>query len=342
MAKHHIIFLLFTFIFWAVLFSETSAVTDPLDVATLQGLYISLNFPPQLTGWKFVGGDPCGESWEGIKCSGDAIQSIKICGLQITGTMAFELANLRSLEELDVSNNSIHGVIPLFLPPSATHINLAFNRLRQDIPFSIASLKSLRYLNLSHNSLSGSIGDIFTGLENLKQMDLSYNSFTGNLPISFVSLTSLTALDLQNNQFTGSVNFLAGLPLSYLNIRNNYFSGVVPKQFELISNLSIEGNMFATNTVCPPPNITPDNRPSCQNINNSTSTENDSHDHKMLPNITPDNRPSSQNINNSTSTENDSHDHKMLGRGSIIGATACLVTCVAALVIIHKHISYIN
>ncbi|XP_058106703.1 protein STRUBBELIG-RECEPTOR FAMILY 6-like isoform X7 [Magnolia sinica] len=51
-------------------------------------------------------------------------------------------------------------------------------------------------LNLSHNSLSGSIGDIFTGLKNLKQ------------------------IDLQSNQFTGSVNFLAGLPLSYLYVLN--------------------------------------------------------------------------------------------------------------------------
>ncbi|XP_058081851.1 protein STRUBBELIG-RECEPTOR FAMILY 8-like [Magnolia sinica] len=309
MAKQHTMLLLFALLFWTVLFSETSAITDPLHVTALQGLYISLNFPPQLTGWYFVGGDPCGESWKGIKCSGDAIHSIKISGLQLTGTMGFELANLGSLEELDVSNNSIHGIIPLFFPPRVTHINLAFNQLSQNIPFSLASLKSLRYLNLSHNSLSGSLGDIFTGLKNLKQMDLSHNSFTGNLPISFVTLTSLTALDLQNNLFTGSVNFLAGLPLSYLNIRNNYFSGVVPKQFELISNLSIEGNIFSTNNVNPPPNITPENRPS------------------------------SQSISNSTSTKNDSHDQKTLGRWSMIGVTAFLVTCVAAYVIVHIHIS---
>ncbi|XP_058073185.1 protein STRUBBELIG-RECEPTOR FAMILY 2-like [Magnolia sinica] len=51
-------------------------------------------------------------------------------------------------------------------------LNLVFNQLSQNIPFSFASLKSLRYLNLSHNSLSGSIGDIFTGLKNLKQIQV--------------------------------------------------------------------------------------------------------------------------------------------------------------------------
>uniref|UniRef100_F6GYI2 Leucine-rich repeat-containing N-terminal plant-type domain-containing protein n=1 Tax=Vitis vinifera TaxID=29760 RepID=F6GYI2_VITVI len=36
-------------------------------------MYNSLNSPSQLTGWKSSGGDPCGESWKGIKCSGSSI-----------------------------------------------------------------------------------------------------------------------------------------------------------------------------------------------------------------------------------------------------------------------------
>ncbi|XP_058106699.1 protein STRUBBELIG-RECEPTOR FAMILY 2-like isoform X3 [Magnolia sinica] len=64
------------------------------------------------------------------------------------------------------------------------------------ILLSFLEISPLFCRNLSHNSLSGSIGDIFTGLKNLKQ------------------------IDLQSNQFTGSVNFLAGLPLSYLYVLN--------------------------------------------------------------------------------------------------------------------------
>lgn len=42
-------------------------------VSALNVMYISLNSPSQLTGWMSSGGDPCGESWKGIKCSGSSV-----------------------------------------------------------------------------------------------------------------------------------------------------------------------------------------------------------------------------------------------------------------------------
>lgn len=42
----------------------------------LQVLYGALNNPSQLTGWKMSGGDPCGESWKGVKCDGSAVVSL--------------------------------------------------------------------------------------------------------------------------------------------------------------------------------------------------------------------------------------------------------------------------
>lgn len=37
-------------------------------VTALQDLYRSLNQPPELTGWKLDGGDPCVELWTGVSC----------------------------------------------------------------------------------------------------------------------------------------------------------------------------------------------------------------------------------------------------------------------------------
>lgn len=45
-------------------------------VQALQVLYNALNSPPQLTGWKSSGGDPCGESWKGITCEASAVVSM--------------------------------------------------------------------------------------------------------------------------------------------------------------------------------------------------------------------------------------------------------------------------
>lgn len=44
-----------------------------IAVSALNVMFTSLNSPSQLSGWKSTGGDPCGESWEGIKCSGSAV-----------------------------------------------------------------------------------------------------------------------------------------------------------------------------------------------------------------------------------------------------------------------------
>ena len=96
-------------------------------------MYTSLNSPPQLTGWKSSGGDPCGESWKGITCEGSAVVSMYECNyvkckcgfliilgglisklfdgfycccnrevsrLGLNGTLGYLLSDLRSLRKL--------------------------------------------------------------------------------------------------------------------------------------------------------------------------------------------------------------------------------------------------
>ncbi|XP_058075541.1 protein STRUBBELIG-RECEPTOR FAMILY 8-like [Magnolia sinica] len=325
MAKLLLMRCLLAFLYSALLFSATSATTDPLDVTALQDLYSALNIPPQLTGWKSVGGDPCGEDWKGISCSGTSVQSIKIDGLGINGTLGLQLSSLLSLKYFDGGFNSIHSEIPFNLPPNATHINLAFNQISQNIPSSLASMKYLCSLNLSHNSLSGPIGNIFTDLLNLKQLDLSYNNFSGDLPVSFSNLTNLNILHLQNNQFTGSVIFLDKLPLSELNIQNNHFSSVIPKHFETIPILSIGGNVFVTGVVhSPSPYNSHHNKSIGLSESNAATTK-------------------SSALKNYTSLKVDIHNHKWMGPGTItciVGAAVFVVSCVAALVSIHIRISH--
>ncbi|XP_058072518.1 protein STRUBBELIG-RECEPTOR FAMILY 2-like [Magnolia sinica] len=316
MAKLTLMRCLFVFLYSALLFSATSATTDMIDVTALQDLFSALNYPPRLTGWKSVGGDPCGEDWKGISCTETSVQSIKIDGLGINGTLGLQLSSLLSLKYFDAGFNNIQGEIPSNLPPNATHINLSFNQISQNIPSSFASVKYLRYLNLSHNSLSGPIGNIFTDLLNLKQLDLSYNNFSGDLPVSFSNLTNLKILHLQNNQFTGLVTFLAKLPLSELNIQNNCFSGVVPKHFENIPNLSIEGNVFVSGVVHSPLPYNPWNESNALTTMSSTVK------------------------NYYTFLEAYIQNHKWLGITSIVGVVVLVARCIVALVSIHIRFSH--
>ncbi|CAK9159338.1 unnamed protein product [Ilex paraguariensis] len=153
MTKWYLIVLVFS----AILASHASAHTDPLDVQALQDLYAALNSPPQLKGWKSNGGDPCEESWKGVSCSESSVIHISLNGLELSGGLGFQLSNLHSLKQLDLSSNHIQGEIPYSLPLNVTHLDLSYNNLTGDLPSSFGSLTNLTRLFLQSNEFSGSV-----------------------------------------------------------------------------------------------------------------------------------------------------------------------------------------
>ncbi|CAL9194967.1 unnamed protein product [Musa hybrid cultivar] len=227
--------------------------TDQADVSALNVMYSSLNSPSQLAGWSSSGGDPCGNNWKGIKCSGSSVTKITLSGLQLTGTMGYQLSSLISVTYFDLSKNNLNGDIPYQLPPNTTHLNLAGNALTGGIPYSVSQMNHLKYLNLASNQLSGQLTDMFGELSSLSLLDLSFNRFSGNLPNSFGSLSSLKTLNLQNNQLSGSVDVLATLSLENLNVQNNQFTGWIPNKLKSINNLKVGGNSWSTGK--PPPGM---------------------------------------------------------------------------------------
>ncbi|KAL5681278.1 hypothetical protein ACJX0J_007663, partial [Zea mays] len=225
----------------------------------LNTLFTSMNSPGQLQGWKVSGGDPCGESWQGITCSGSSVTAIKLPNLGLSGNLAYNMNTMDSLVELDMSHNNLGGgqQIPYNLPnKKLERLNLAENQFSGSVPYSISTMPNIKYLNLNHNQLSGDITDIFSNLPSLTTVDLSSNSLTGNLPQSFTSLSSLKTLYLQNNQLTGSINVLANLPLDDLNVANNRFTGWIPEELKKINSLQTDGNSWSTGSAPPPPPFT--------------------------------------------------------------------------------------
>ncbi|KAI0498892.1 hypothetical protein KFK09_019790 [Dendrobium nobile] len=250
---------------WTILFciwiwtpSAVNGDTDADDVSALNVFYTSVNSPNQLTGWNESGGDPCGQSWKGITCSGSSVTELKLSGLGLNGNLGYQMDKLKSLVELDVSNNNLGGgnSIPYNLPQNLQHLNLAQNQFNGGIPYSISQMASLQKLNLAHNQLRDALADMFGQLPNLEVMDLSSNLITGAIPESFSSLSSLTTLYLQNNQFTGPIDVLANLPLNDLNVANNRFTGWIPNQLKGINNLKTDGNSWNSGPAPPPPPYT--------------------------------------------------------------------------------------
>ncbi|XP_043707581.1 protein STRUBBELIG-RECEPTOR FAMILY 6-like [Telopea speciosissima] len=233
--------------------------TNTNDASALRVMYSSLNSPSQLTGWSSSSsGDPCGQSWRGVSCSGSAVTEIKLSGLGLSGSLGYQLSSLTSLTILDMSNNNLANHMPYQLPPNVQQLNLAANSFNGAIPNSISQMTSLTYLNISHNQINGPVGDIFGQLSAITSLDFSFNGLTGNLPGSFSSLSSVTTMYLQNNQFTGSINVLANLPqIQFLNVANNQFSGWIPNRLKNIRSLQTGGNPWSYGPAPPPPPYTP-------------------------------------------------------------------------------------
>ncbi|TYK01151.1 protein STRUBBELIG-RECEPTOR FAMILY 5-like [Cucumis melo var. makuwa] len=266
-----------TLVFWIIqisihgvgVFSKTKAP----DVSALNVMFSSLNSPSQLTGWGSSGGDPCGDSWEGIKCSGSSVTEISLSDFGLSGSMGYQLSNLASVTYFDLSKNSLSGDIPYQLPPNAVHIDLSGNSFTGSVPYSISQMTELEFLNLGHNQLSNQLSDMFGKLAKLKRLDLSFNKISGNLPQSFKKLSSLTVLHIQDNKFSGSINVLADLPLDDLNVANNKFTGWIPESLEDIDNLETVGNSWSTGPAPPPPpgTVSPTSKKSNKEESNKNS-----------------------------------------------------------------------
>ncbi|XP_019193478.1 PREDICTED: protein STRUBBELIG-RECEPTOR FAMILY 5 [Ipomoea nil] len=229
--------------------------TNSKHVSALNVMYQSLDSSSRgnLDGWTENGGDPCGDSWRGITCSGSDVTEIDLSGMELKGGLGYALDKLDRVTHFDVSKNKLKDNIPYQLPPKLQRLDLSSNKFSGTVPYSISQMPDLTYLHLNNNKLSGSLSDMFQKLTKLAEMDLSKNSLSGSLPQSMESLSSLNKLYLQDNKFTGSINALAGLPLDDLNVENNKFTGWVPDELKDIDSIQTGGNSWSSGPAPPPP-----------------------------------------------------------------------------------------
>ncbi|KAJ7981414.1 Strubbelig receptor family protein [Quillaja saponaria] len=222
--------------------------------AAINSLYAALGYPV-LPGWS-IGGDPCGQAWQGVVCNGSDIVRIVLNAANLEGQLGDGLGSFSSIRAIDLSNNHIGGSIPSNLPVTMQNFFLSDNQFSGSIPTSLSTLTQLAAMSLNDNLLTGELPDAFQSLTGLINLDLSSNNLSGELPPSLENLSSLTTLRLQNNQLSGTLDVLQDLPLRDLNVENNQFSGPIPQKLLSIPNFKKEGNPFnvtSTKAPVPPP-----------------------------------------------------------------------------------------
>ncbi|KAG4399413.1 hypothetical protein GLYMA_08G225900v4 [Glycine max] len=170
---------------WIALLAVSTTVvhckTASQDVSALNVMYTSLNSPSKLSGWKSSGGDPCGDSWEGIKCSGSSVTEIDLSKNDFTGSIPY------SFSEMDDLN----------------YLNLAHNQLKNQLGDMFGKLSKLKQLDVSFNSLSGDLPQSLKSLKSLEKLHLQNNQFTGS--VNVLASLPLEDLNVENNKFTGWV-----------------------------------------------------------------------------------------------------------------------------------------
>eukprot|EP00592_Proboscia_alata_P014158 CAMPEP_0194391742 /NCGR_PEP_ID=MMETSP0174-20130528/117460_1 /TAXON_ID=216777 /ORGANISM="Proboscia alata, Strain PI-D3" /LENGTH=180 /DNA_ID=CAMNT_0039186405 /DNA_START=212 /DNA_END=751 /DNA_ORIENTATION=- len=123
----------------------------------------------------------------------DTVTRLDFEGMELTGSIPFEIKGLTKLEFLSLSNNKLGGSIPYD---------------------SITSLTDLSHLFLSKNRLAGpAISSSHIGkMVNLRALFIDNNNLSGTIPKSLGSLTLLDKLSIHHNKnLTGVINEMSNI-----------------------------------------------------------------------------------------------------------------------------------
>nr|TKS05804.1 leucine-rich repeat transmembrane protein kinase [Populus alba] len=207
------------------------------DVRCLQGVKNSLDNPEgELTTWNFASssvGFIC--NFVGVSCWNDRenrIINLQLRDMKLSRQVLESLRYCQSLQNLDLSSNSLSGTIPAQIctwVPYLVTLDLSNNDLSGPIPPDLANCTYLNKLILSNNRLSGSIPFEFSGLGRLKQFSVENNDLAGTFPSFFTNLDSAS--------FDGNKG-LCGKPLSKC-------GGLSKKTLAIIIDAGVFGAAFS-------------------------------------------------------------------------------------------------
>ncbi|XP_059076964.1 probable LRR receptor-like serine/threonine-protein kinase At3g47570 [Cryptomeria japonica] len=104
-----------------------------------------------------------------------------------SNTLAFltALTNCSHLQEIDMANNTLIGVLPLSIGQLSSNLyelNLPDNMISGSIPQQIVNLTNLTYLNLGTNLFSGNIPSRINRFHVLEELYLYRNNLEGAIP----------------------------------------------------------------------------------------------------------------------------------------------------------------
>ncbi|PON65026.1 LRR domain containing protein [Parasponia andersonii] len=167
------------------------------------------------------------------------------------GTISPNVAKLRYLYELDISNNGFSGSFPnaVLGMESLTFLDIRFNFFTGSVPPQIFFMQNLDALFINNNDFMQKLPDNL-GTSHILYLTLANNKFIGPIPSTIAKLfSSLTEVLLLNNQLTGCLPYEIGFLKEAIvfDIGNNQLTGPLPSSLaclDKVEQLNFAGNFL--------------------------------------------------------------------------------------------------
>lgn len=150
--------------------------------------------------------------WTGVTVTSGRLSHLSLVGNNLHGPLPIEFfLNLVHLKELNLSRNTLTGVVPEMLSglKSLTWLDLSENRLSGKLPKSIGTLSGLKVINFSGNTLTNLLPSTLNRLIDLRELHCDRNDLCGELPAVFAEglryCEELKIIDLSCNPRLGNV-----------------------------------------------------------------------------------------------------------------------------------------
>lgn len=274
-------------VFLLLLFTHSHCRIHPSDLAALRQIKNSLTDIPSssrfFSSWDFSSSaDPC-SSFSGVTCFSDRVtilslgtghsgspglagslspaisqlseltQLILFAGI-VTGSIPPQLAALRNLKVISLTNNRLTGSISpgILRLPTLHTLDLSRNQLSGIVPPQLAAATHLKILVLASNKLSGQFPRALP--PQLLHLDLSNNILSGTLPPRMPP--ALRYLSAASNRLWGQLDGLEPLPeLAYVDLSMNRFSGPIPSSLlrASVTSLLLQRNNLSGGVPPSPP-----------------------------------------------------------------------------------------
>ncbi|KAL7196052.1 hypothetical protein ACSBR1_036140 [Camellia fascicularis] len=155
-----------------------------------------------------------------------------------TGEIPLTICNVSFLEILDLSHNSLSGVIPQCLANFSnvlSVLDLRMNNFHGNIPTTFTEGNKLRNIDLNGNQLEGRVPRSLATCRHLEVLDFGNNKINDTFPYWLEFLPELQVLVFKSNKFHGPVDSsktkLFFPKLRIFDLSHNEFSGLLPTTY---------------------------------------------------------------------------------------------------------------